>query len=114
MPPALDDKSQLVHNDFRAANILTRDSEIIGVLDFDDVLVDHRVSDLAKASTYLGTRFTSWAPTPITAQQELRAGYESVQPLSSAESEWLDILTLWQGIAAIPGQDDTAGWAAAL
>lgn len=112
--PAPDETRQLVHNDFRAANILTRDSKIVGVLDFDDVFLDHRVSDLAKASTYLGTRFTSWSPTPVTAQQNLRAGYESVQTLSPAEVAWLEILTLWHGIAAIPDKDDTAGWAAAL
>jgi len=112
--PALDQTPQLVHNDFRAANILTRDSTIIGVLDFDDVYVDYRLSDLAKASTYLGTRFTSWAPTPVTAQQGLRAGYESIQPLTPAEVAWLEILMLWQGIAAIPNKDDTPGWAAAL
>lgn len=112
--PALEEATQLVHNDFRAANILTHRSKIVGVLDFDDVLLDHRVSDLAKASTYLGTRFTSWSPTPIIAQQQLRAGYELVQPLSPAEVAWLEILTLWHGIAAIPDEDDTAGWAAAL
>lgn len=49
----LDDQTQLVHNDFRAANILTRNSRTTGVLDFDDVVIDHRVSDLAKASVYL-------------------------------------------------------------
>ncbi len=112
--PVLEDTPQLVHNDFRAANILAQDSEIVGVLDLDEVLVDHRVSDLAKGSTYLRTRFRSWAPTPITVQHQLRVGYESIRPLSPTESAWLPICTLWHGITAIPGADDTAGWAASL
>ena len=112
--PVLDEPLQLVHNDFRAANILTDASQIVGVLDFDDVLVDHRVGDLARASTYLGTRFTSWGPTPISAQRELRAGYESVRPFSPAESAWLEILTLWRGIGAVPDREDAAGWGAEL
>lgn len=110
----LDDRTQLVHNDFRSANILTRDSKITGVLDFDDVIIDHRVSDLAKACVYLGTLFTDWRPTPIAVRQSLRAGYESVRPLSRSESEWFEILELWHGLMAIPDENDTAGWASAL
>jgi Ser/Thr protein kinase RdoA (MazF antagonist) len=112
--PELDDEPQLVHNDFRAANILTRDSKVIGVLDFDDVVVEHRVHDLAKACVYLGTRFTQWRPTPMMVRRTLRAGYESVRPLGPAEARWFEILMLWQGLQAIPGENDRAGWAAAL
>lgn len=112
--PELDDEPQLVHNDFRAANILTRGSEVVGVLDFDEMLVEHRVHDLAKASVYLGTRFTAWRPTSTEVRQALRAGYESVRPLSPAESRWFEILVLWQGIQAIPGENDPAGWASAV
>ncbi|WP_129667738.1 phosphotransferase [Phytoactinopolyspora endophytica] len=112
--PELDDEPQLVHNDFRAANILTRDSKVVGVLDFDDVVVEHRVKDLAKACVYLGTRFTEWQPTPTAVRQTLRAGYESVRPLSPAEARWFETLVLWQGLQAIPGENDTAGWASAL
>ncbi|WP_235170484.1 phosphotransferase enzyme family protein [Rhodococcus erythropolis] len=110
----LDDQTQLVHNDFRAANILTRNSRITGVLDFDDVVIDHRVSDLAKACVYLGTLFTDWRPTPLAVRQSLRAGYESVRPLSRSETEWFEILELWHGLMAIPGENDTAGWASGL
>jgi len=111
--PDLDDKPQLVHNDFRAANILTRGSRVVGVLDFDEVTIEHRVHDLAQASVYLGTLFRNWGPTPAPARQALRAGYESVRPLTRAEAQWLDTLVLWHGIRAIPS-DDKAGWAAAL
>jgi Ser/Thr protein kinase RdoA (MazF antagonist) len=112
--PDLDDEPQLVHNDFRAANILTRGSTVVGVLDFDDVVVDHRVDDLAKACVYLGTRFRQWRPTPATVRRELREGYESVRRLSPAEQRWFEVLVLWQGLLAIPGEDDPAGWAAAV
>lgn len=111
--PELDDTPQLVHNDFRAANILTRGSRIVGVLDFDEVTIEHRVHDLAQASVYLGTLFRNWGPTPAPARQALRAGYEAVRPLTPAEAQWLDALVLWHGIRAIPA-DDKAGWAAAL
>jgi len=112
--PELDDEPQLVHNDFRAANILTRDSRVVGVLDFDEVMVEHRVNDLAKACVYLGTRFTQWQPTPVAVRDTLRAGYESVRPLSPAEARCFDILVLWQGLQAIPGRNDPAGWASAV
>ncbi|MGC0364104.1 Ser/Thr protein kinase RdoA (MazF antagonist) [Rhodococcus sp. 27YEA15] len=107
------DTPQLVHNDFRAANILTRNSEVCGILDFDEVTVDHRVNDLAKACTYLSTLFTDWRPTPPAVRQVFRAGYESVRPLGPSESQWLEILMLWHAIAAIP-VDDSFGWASAL
>lgn len=112
--PELDDEPQLVHNDFRAANILTRGSSIVGVLDFDEMRWDHRVSDLAKASVYVSTRFTDWRPTPTAVRQTLRAGYESVRPLAPTEAGWLDALILWQAIQAIPGRDDPAAWAESL
>ena len=112
--PPLPGGAQPVHNDFRAANILTRDGRVVGVLDFDDVAWDHPVSDLAKAGVYLGTRFTDWRPTPDPVRRHLRQGYESVQPLSSLESRWLEALTLWQGILAIPHSQDPDAWARAL
>lgn len=110
----LDDVPQLVHNDYRAANILMRGTEVVGVLDFDDIVLDYRVSDLAKASVYLGTRFTSWRPTPRVAQLAFRAGYESLRPLTAREADWFEALLLWQAILAIPGSDDPYGWATAL
>lgn len=111
--PELDSRAQLVHNDFRAANVLVRGGAVVGVLDLDDVAVGHRVGDLAKACTYLGTLFTGWAPTPRAVQDRLREGYESVRPLSARESSWFEVLLLWHGLVAVPPHDD-AGWAAAL
>ena len=85
------------------------DSKVVGVLDFDDVMVGHRVKDLAQAFVYLSTRFTEWQPTTKAVGRALRAGYESVRPLSQAKARWFEILVLWQGLQAIPGENDTTG-----
>ncbi|MDN6400922.1 MAG: phosphotransferase, partial [Brachybacterium sp.] len=77
--PAPSDAPQLIHGDFRAANLLVRDAQIAAVLDFDDVRTDHRVADLAQAGTYLVTLFRHWGPTPAPARAALRAGYEAVR-----------------------------------
>ena len=53
--PPLDDRFQLVHRDFRAANILTHASSVVGVLDFDEIRWDHPLMDLAQASVSLRT-----------------------------------------------------------
>lgn len=111
--PAPEDSPQLIHGDFRAANLLVQGGRIAAVLDFDEVRVDHRMADLAQASTYLATLFRNWGPLPAPARTALRAGYESVRPLSPLESRWLEAQTLWMGIAAIPPGDD-GRWAAAV
>lgn len=112
--PPLDAPAQLVHHDVRAANILTRDSAVVGVLDFDEVGVSYRVDDLARASVYLATRFTNWGPTPRPARRALREGYDAVQVLSDVEARWLEILTLWYGLNAIPAGETRQEWAAAV
>ncbi|GAB3823251.1 phosphotransferase [Kribbella italica] len=96
--PPLDAAKQLVHNDFRAANLLTQGAKVVGVLDFDDLGWGHRVEDLARAGVYLGTLFTGWKATPSAVRRTLRAGYESVLPLSPAESQWYDVLTEWHAV----------------
>lgn len=112
--PVLGTEPQLVHGDFRAANILTRGRAVVAVLDFDEVRVDHPVADLAQANVYLSTLFTDWGPTTPTARRALREGYESVRPLTADEAAWLEILVLWMGLTAVPDGDDPAGWADAI
>ncbi|WP_457965964.1 phosphotransferase [Arthrobacter sp. D1-29] len=112
--PPIDSEPQLIHNDYRASNILTAGSEVIAVLDFDEVALDYPVSDLANACVLLGTRFTLWQPTPDKARVALLDGYESVQPLSRLERQWLHALVLLRGIQSIPPGDDPAGWARAV
>ncbi len=112
--PDLDEVPQLVHGDFRAANVLTVGSSVVGVLDLDDADVRPRVLDLAVAGVLLGTRFHDWAPTSRPVRRVFRAGYESVRPLGTTESAWLDVLDLWVGLRMVPDGDDPAGWAVAL
>jgi Ser/Thr protein kinase RdoA (MazF antagonist) len=92
--PPLGDK-QAVHNDFRAANILTQGPKIVGVLDFDEIAWGHRVEDLAQAAIYLGTRFTNWQPTSPAVRRTFREGYETVRPLSPAEDQAFEPLLRW-------------------
>lgn len=54
---------QLVHNEFRSANLLHDGTRITAVLDFEEVTYRPRVADLAKASVLLGTRYRDWSPT---------------------------------------------------
>lgn len=112
--PPIDSEPQLVHNDYRASNILTSGSEILAVLDFDEVAVDYCVSDLANTFVVLGTRFTKWQPTPERVRAVFLQGYESVRPLTMLERRWLYVLVLLRGIQAIPPGDDPAGWANAV
>jgi Ser/Thr protein kinase RdoA (MazF antagonist) len=112
--PPIDSEPQLIHNDYRASNILTDGSEITAVLDFDEVGLDYCVSDIANACVLLGTRFTQWQPTPEKARIALLEGYESVRPLTRLERQWLQALVLLRGIQAIPPGDDPAGWARAV
>lgn len=112
--PPLSDQRQLVHRDYRAANILTADGRITAVLDFDEVRSSHRLVDLAQASVLLATRFRDWGPTSPAARAALRAGYTSVIPMTGDDEAWLDLLTLWIGIAMIPEGPDGQRWAQAL
>lgn len=96
--PPLDSTPQLVHNDFRAANLITNGSRISAILDFDELALDHCVSDLAIAGVHLGTLFHDWAPTPPQARTLLIEGYQSVRALSSTELTWLDFLTRWYSL----------------
>ncbi|WP_343978936.1 phosphotransferase [Kribbella koreensis] len=101
--PPIDAEPQLIHNDYRASNILMDGSEVVAVIDFDEVGWDYRVRDLANSFVVLGTHFTNWQPTPVSVRETFLGGYESVRPLSELEGRWLEVLTLWRSI--------TAGWA---
>jgi Ser/Thr protein kinase RdoA (MazF antagonist) len=112
--PPIDTEPQLIHNDYRASNILTAGSEVLAVIDFDEVAWDYCVRDLANSFVLLGTHFTKWQPTPSSVREIFLKGYESVRPLTDLERQWLRPLTLWRDITAIPAGDDPAGWAQAV
>ncbi len=88
-PPARDE--QLVHNDFRSANLLHDGTSITAVLDFEDVTYRSRVSDLAQATVLLGTRFHNWGPTTQLVQEAFVEAYCDQAPLTNAEQNHLQI-----------------------
>ncbi|MEU8331022.1 phosphotransferase [Micromonospora sp. NPDC048839] len=103
---------QLLHSDFRAANILCAGTEIVAVLDFEEARADHRVVEAARSAVLLGTRYHDWGPVPVAVHAQFRAGYESVRRLSPVEAAWWDIVVLWQTLAFVPPGADPTGWGA--
>lgn len=103
---------QLVHGDFRSANILCTGPVITAILDFEEMRLDHRVMELAGSSVLLGTRFRDWAPVSTDVHARLLAGYESVSPLSPVEAAWLAPLVLWRTLVSVPRGADPTGWLA--
>jgi homoserine kinase type II len=104
---------QLLHFDFRSANILYARSGIAAILDFEESRPDHRVVELAHSAVLLGTRYRGWGPVPPEVQAAFLAGYESVRPLTPAEAGWWDVLLLWKSWVMVPPGDDPSGWGAA-
>jgi homoserine kinase type II len=101
---------QLVHFDFRSANILCADGKVAAVIDFEEAQHDHPLVELARAAVLLGTRYHDWGPLPVEVRAEFLAGYQSVRPLTSPEAGWLDILLLWQALVMVPRGEDPTGW----
>jgi homoserine kinase type II len=80
---------QLVHGDFRAANILHDGARITAVLDFDEVAHRTRVADLAQAAVLLSTRYHDWGPTSPATRDTFVAAYNDLVPLTSTERDEL-------------------------
>lgn len=104
--------AQLVHRDFRAANLLFAGTEVAAVLDFEEAQLDHRVVELAHSAVLLGTRYHDWGPVPAGVRAEFLAGYESVRPLTPVEAAWWDAVLLWRALSMVPAGDDPTGWGA--
>jgi homoserine kinase type II len=82
-------REQLVHNDFRSANLLHDGTSITAVLDFEEVTYRSRVSDLAKATALLGTRYHNWGPTSQFVREAFVGSYCDQAPLTHAEQNQL-------------------------
>lgn len=97
--------TQLIHLDFRAANILWADGGgVVAVLDFEQIACGYRVSDVVHAATRLGTLFHNWGPLTAEARAAFLAAYQERLPLSEKEQAWLEVLTLREAIGlARPG-----------
>jgi len=91
--------TQLVHGDFRAANVLWQADRIAAVLDFEEVRWGYRVNDLAWAAVHLGTRYHDWGPVAREVHDAFLRGYTAVQPLTAMEQAWLPVLLLWHSIS---------------
>lgn len=106
---------QLIHGDYRAANILCADSRVAAVLDFEEARFDHPVAELARSAVMLGTLFRDWGPVSPQVRADFLAGYQSHRALSESELGWWDILVGWYSLGMIshdPAHDAT-GWRAA-
>lgn len=102
--------TQLVHGDFRSANVLCAGATIAAVIDFEEARLDHRVNELARSAVMLGTRFRNWGPVSADVRATFLSGYESVRRLTPLEAAWWDILVLWQTLGITPRGDDPTGW----
>ncbi len=89
---------QLVHSDYRAANLLWHEGALSAVLDFEELSWGYRVNDLAWAAIHLGTRFHHWRPVAPVVHAAFRTGYESLLPLTAAEADWFPLLMRWHGL----------------
>ncbi|UAL31921.1 phosphotransferase [Nocardioides rotundus] len=108
--PPDDLPTQVVHGDYRAANVLCSGSSVVAVLDFEEARLDHRVDELARSAVLLGTRFHDWGPVSADVRAGFLAGYQSVRRLSDPEQAWWRILVLWYSLAMIPAGEDPTGW----
>lgn len=75
---------QLVHGDFRSANILYAD-QITAILDFDEASHRSRADELARSAVLLSTRYHNWQPTPPATRKAFVAAYNDVWPLTGME-----------------------------
>lgn len=85
-------QQQLVHNDFRSANILHDGTRITAVLDLEEITYATRVADIAKSAVLLGTRYRDWGPTSKDIRTTYVAGYndQARDPLSRSEKQELE------------------------
>ena len=113
LPEASLPAPQLVHNDIRSANILCQGSQVSTLLDFEEVTMNYRVSDVAKAAVLLGTRFRNWAPLDPEIQRCFVDGYRDFYSLSPSEEDSLPVLVVYHTLRQAPGDTDPAGWAIA-
>lgn len=90
---------QLVHGDYRAANILWQPPTIAAILDFEEVRQGYRVNDLAWAAVHLGTRYHDWGPLALAVQQHFLQSYQKRQPLTAEEAAWLPALLAWHSLS---------------
>lgn len=88
----------LLHGDFWPGNLLWKDDQLVGVLDWEDAAYGDPLSDLACAALEL-----SYVAGPYGAQR-LLGTYEALRPFD------LNRLALWQLYVAAAAHHSMAGW----
>jgi homoserine kinase type II len=96
------DGQQLVHGDFRSANVLYDDG-VTAVLDFDDATYRSRAEELGRSAVLLGTRYHDWQPLPPAAREEFVTAYGEAYPLR--DTEWDEYTQIVAGVS------EHFGWA---
>lgn len=104
---------QLLHGDYRSTNLLWSDDAVSGVIDVDDMRVDHRVDEIARSAVLLGTGFRDWNPVTPAQRAEFLMGCLAVAELSRPERAWLDAAVLWCSIVVIPRGERGSAWVSA-
>ena len=84
------DGQQLVHGDFRSANILHDGTDLTAVLDFDEVSHHSRAWELARSAVLLGTRYHDWGPNEPDVRRAFVAAYADISPLTAAQQAEFD------------------------
>jgi homoserine kinase type II len=102
--------TQLVHGDYRSANVLYAVPGIAAVIDFEEARFDHPIVELARSAVMLGTRFRDWAPVSPEVRATFLDGYQSKRRLTLAETSWWDALVLWYSLLLVPSGQDPTGW----
>jgi homoserine kinase type II len=98
------ERAQLVHNDFRSANLLHDGDKICAVLDFEEIKHETRAADIGKSAVLLATQYRDWGPT----SEDVRDAYVDAyndhahQPLTTAERREVD--------EAVANHLDAFGW----
>lgn len=83
--------------------MLVDTGQVAALLDYDSMMLGHRVHDLAAGAVKLATRFRSWDPPPPGARKHLLAGYRSVALLTAAEEQWFEAGVACGGTRPDPG-----------
>lgn len=104
---------QLVHGDYRSANLLCVGQQVAAVIDFEEARFDHRIVELGRSAALLGTRFHHWRPVSSEVRSQFLDGYQSVRPLTATESAWWHAMVLWPSLMMVPAGEDRTGWTSA-
>lgn len=103
---------QLVHGDYRGANVLCGADGVRAVIDLEDIRHNRPIVEVARSAVLLGTHFHDWGPVSVEVHQRFLVGYEQSHPLTPSERAWWSTLVRWCTLAMVPVGDDPTGWAA--